>query len=100
MGAMSSFAKQHLGPPTPTPTPTPTPASCSFLEGMGVDSYKDRVVASSRDECCNLCLGKVGCTQAVYQHGKCKFSDSSAAQVAVSDAVLCKAGATEMDFFL
>merc|ERR1712000_345688 len=76
--------------PLPTPSPSPTPSVCNFLQGKGMDGYDERIEVSSQEACCTLCSGRADCTQAVYQNGKCKFGTASAAEVAVSDAVLCK----------
>merc|ERR1712000_591334 len=77
--------------PSPTPpSPVPGPSSCEFVEGISLGSYGDRLEAGSRQECCDMCAAEPGCAQVVFQHSKCKFADSSAAQVSVSDAVLCK----------
>lgn len=82
-------------PPMPVPSPMPTPASCLFQQGMGMDNYVERIDVNSQDDCCVACLQRERCAQAVYQHGKCKFSEGSAAQVAATDAVLCQVAAAQ-----
>jgi len=89
--------------PTPTPRPSPSPpspvprpSSCNFIEGTGLDNYGDRMAVDSQQECCDMCAVELGCKQVVFQHGKCKFAGASAAQVAVSDAVLCKVQSRDM----
>lgn len=104
--AMAQAMLSMLGPSPPTPTPAPTPptpptpgpapppGSCIFTEGVGMDAYLERIVASSQEACCGLCAARPDCTQAVYQHGKCKFGDASATEVEVADAVLCQISTT------
>ncbi len=81
-----------LPSPTPPPTPTPTPTGCTFVPGTGMSDYIDgkRITVSSQEACCDLCAEAEDCTIAAFQHDKCKFASSTAAQVYVSDAVLVK----------
>ncbi len=99
--AVMCMPKSPSPAPTPTPTPipgpTPSPSTCTCQQGMGLDGYIAREDASSQEECCDICGKQDGCTQAVFQHGKCKISNSAAAQIAVSDAVLCRVQARQME---
>ncbi len=77
-------------PSPPSPMPTPSPAACTFIDGMGFSDYTERLGASSKEACCAMCRAREGCTEVVFQNGKCKFSSAMSAQTDVSDAVLCK----------